>query len=625
VNNGGGGISATTSPESRAPTKIPLYRTLAASWSSPLTSRLLLDAAGFQQFFRYGSMVPTDEPLNPAMIPVTNQATNLSYRSAPGAAGVPGAYTNNALQSLFYRFAASYVTGGHSLKIGFSDGFGKNHYYYFDMTNVPVSYRFNNDIPNQITQKASPLDKIANLDHDLGLFAQDRWTLGRMTLGFGVRLDYFKASYPEQHVGPGPLVPTRNLNFAAGPALRWLDVTPKLAIAHDLFGNGKTAVKATLNKYVAGQGLQGLVDLNNPSGLAVNTVTRAWNDSDRDYTPDCTLVNPLANGECGAVSNSNFGSSIPATKVDPELLDGFGVRGYNWEFSAGVQHEIAPRVAVDVGYFRRWYGNFVVNQNLALDPSNFSPFSITAPVDPRLPDGGGYVVSDLWNINPAFFSVPASNFVTLSDNYGKQTEHWNGMDFTVTARPTNLMLSGGVSIGRVSTNTCDLPGKGVMPTTISGTGLIVIPATNPSTLYCDYTQALQVQSKLTGVYTFNKPGVQVSGSFQSVPGAQIAANYIATNAVVQPSLGRPLSGNVANVTVNLVRPGTMNGPRNNNFDLRVSKILTFGRTRSTIGLDILNAFNSNTVLTQSSAYANWLQPQSIPQPRAARIGVNIEF
>ncbi|MEQ1728942.1 MAG: hypothetical protein ABL982_11220, partial [Vicinamibacterales bacterium] len=361
------------------------------------------------------------------------------------------------------------------------------------------------------------------------------------------------------------------------------------------------------------------------SGLAVNTVTRSWADANRDFNPDCSLVNPLANGECGAVSNSNFGNSTPATRVDPKLLNGYGVRGYNWEFSTGVSHEIAPRVAVDVGYFRRWYGNFVVNQNLALDPSNFSPYSITAPVDSRLPNGGGYVVSGLYNIKPEFFSVPASNFVTLSDNYGKQTEHWNGVDITMTARPSNLMLQGGVSMGRASTNTCDLPGKGVSPTTVSGTGLITIPVTNPSTLYCDYTQALQTQAKAFAVYTFNKPGVQVSASLQSVPGAQIAANYVATNAVIQPSLGRPLSGNTANVTINLVEPGTMSGSRLNNLDLRVSKILSFGRTRSTIGLDILNATNSNTVLTQSFAYATWLQPQSIPQPRAARIGINIEF
>jgi len=131
--------------------------------------------------------------------------------------------------------------------------------------------------------------------------------------------------------------------------------------------------------------------------------------------------------------------------------------------------------------------------------------------------------------------------------------------------------------------------------------------------------------KFLGTYTVPKVDVLIAATFQSLPGPNILANYVATNAEVQPSLGRPLSGGAANVTVNLVEPGTMYGARQNNLDLRVSKILTFGRTRSTVGLDILNVFNSATILSQSSAYATWLAPQSIPQPRAARIGVQVDF
>lgn len=46
----------------------------------------------------------------------------------PGAANVPGAHTNNALKSLFYRFGVSHLTGGHSLKFGVSDGLGRKDY-----------------------------------------------------------------------------------------------------------------------------------------------------------------------------------------------------------------------------------------------------------------------------------------------------------------------------------------------------------------------------------------------------------------------------------------------------------------------------------------------------------------
>ena len=92
------------------------------------------------------------------------------------------------------------------------------------------------------------------------------------------------------------------------------------------------------------------------------------------------------------MSNVNFGSTVPGVRYDPRTISGFGHRPYNWEFSTSVQHEVVPRVSMDVGYFRRWYGNFTVTDNAAVAPSDYSTFSVPAPRDARLPDGGGYVI-----------------------------------------------------------------------------------------------------------------------------------------------------------------------------------------------------------------------------------------
>jgi hypothetical protein len=167
--------------------------------------------------------------------------------------------------------------------------------------------------------------------------------------------------------------------------------------------------------------------------------------------------------------------------------------------------------------------------------------------------------------------------VTLSDRYGSQIEHWNGMDVGASPAAARVLLQGGLSTGRTSTDNCD----------------VVTRLDNPSPLYCHVDTKFLTQVKFLGSYTIPRVQVQISGTFQSIPGPDIAANYLATNAVVSPSLGRNLAGNAPNVTVNLVSPGTMYGERLNQLDLRFSKVLTFARTRTNLHLDLNNALNGN--------------------------------
>ena len=95
-----------------------------------------------------------------------------------------------------------------------------------------------------------------------------------------------------------------------------------------------------------------------------------------------------------------------------------------------MQHEIVPRVSVNAGYFRRCYGNLRVQDNLNIGPTDYSPYSVTAPLDSRLPNGGGYVVAGL----RSEFLAATNNIITLASNYGTATEVYNGVDFTVNAR-----------------------------------------------------------------------------------------------------------------------------------------------------------------------------------------------
>ena len=232
-------------------------------------------------------------------------------------------------------------------------------------------------------------------------------------------------------------------------------------------------------------------------------------------------------------------------------------------------------------------------------------------------------------MNPAKFGVPLDNLVTFASNYGTQIEHWNGIDVSVNARlRRGLLLQGGVSTGRTSTDSCQIVAR--LPELIAGVGLVapipgaVATSATPQS-YCHIDTPFLTQVKGLSSYTIPRIDVQLSGSFQSVPGPQVVGNYNAPNSVVAPSLGRPLAGGAPNVTVNLVRPALRYGERMNQLDLRFGKVLKFGQTRSVVSLDLYNALNSNAVLTESNAYAIFRQPQVILLARFAKISLQFDF
>jgi hypothetical protein len=449
------------------------------------------------------------------------------------------------------------------------------------------------------------------------MFVQDRWTVGRLTLTGGVRYDYFSISFPGVTVGPGEFVPNRNITLPEAEGVRWHDLQPRTGIAYDLFGDGKTALKVSLNKYLAFYALPNsggtfTTDMA-PAARLVTSTNRAWNDANRNFVPDCDLLNPAANGECGAMSNRDFGSTRPGVAYDPDTLTGWNQREYNWQFSAGVQRELVPRVSLDVSYFRTWFANLTVSDNRALSPADFDPFSLTAPRDGRLPGGGGYVISGLYDLKPAAFGRPADNLITFANKYGKQIQRWNGVDVTVNARlQSGALLQGGTSTGRRLTDNCEI--------------LTRLPEVNPvGGHHCRVEEAFRTQVKFLGTYTVPRIDLQLTATVQSVPGPEILANYVAPNAEVAPSLGRNLAGGARNVTVGLVEPGTMYGERLNQLDLRFAKILHFGRARATASFDVYNALNANPVLTLNNAFAAWQRPQSILNPRFAKVVLQFDF
>jgi hypothetical protein len=635
-------ITATRAPEAGTYYRFPTERLLHAEWSSPVTNKVLLEAVAIQRVERWGNMHPFDEAFGsanaPGAITVVDQGgsiPNLQYNGA-------GTYNNTWLSNFAWRAAVSYVTGAHQFKAGVNDspGVQETRTYNFQ----PLQYRFNNGVPNQITEYATPYFTQNYVDHDLGLFAQDKWTINRLTLSGGVRFDYFASSFGESRLFSGPLVPGRDVTVPKADNLSWKDITPRMGAVYDVFGNGKTAVKISLNKYLSAQGTNGLATAPNPVNTTVNSTTRSWSDNNGDKVVDCDLVatgaqSPATTGSvdtCGAMANPNFGKlTTPSSTYDPDLLTGWGHRFNNWEFSTSVQQEILPRVSMDIGYFRRWFGNFTVTDNLTVPSTGYDKFTFTVPGDSRLPNGGNYQVT-AFDLNPAYFGLPANSFNTLSDKYGKMTEHWNGVDFSINARLQNgVLLSGGVSTGRDAVDACELTaqipemllGGLTLPGYSGGAGLGNVWLSPDN---CKVVEKFQTQAKFLGIYTLPKVGVQVSGTYQNVPGPVLAASFVASNALVSPSLGRNLSGNASNTTVNIIDPASVYGDRINQLDLRFSKSIRAGRTRTAINVDIANALNSDAIVNEGFGYnpanaAAWRRATELLSARFIKFGVNFDF
>ena len=617
--------AANRAPEGFVRYRFPRNQIAFFGWTSPLTNRLLLEARG-SYHAEIWENVGGDELLsnNRQLIPVQEQGgaiPGLMYRS------YYGTYARQEAPAIMQGQASvSYVTGSHAFKAGF-DLLQGTHTNPWTGNTSGLRYRFNNGVPNLITEDATPYELKWNL-REAGFYAQDKWTVNRWTMNYALRVDTYATTFPASHVGPGTLLPNRDISFPETPFYRLKDVSPRLGVVYDLFGNGRTALKASFGRYVVGvTPTQG-----HPVSNLASSVTRSWADVNRDYVPDCVLTNPQANGECGRISDLTFGTTRPSTTYDDGGINGWNVRPVNWESSVSVQHQLHPRVGASVGFFHRRFGQFIVTDNRAVTASDFTEFSVVAPVDPRLPGGGGYTVTGLYNLNPDKVG-DVDNLVTPSKDFGAMWERWSGVDMSLDLRLSGLFVRGGLTVGRTSYDNCEVAAKlpEMLGVRYGGSGLEggISPLTPWALSQCHVVTNFLTNAKWVTTYTIPRIDVLVAGTVQSSAGAELQANWVATNAATFPSLGRPLSGGAANTTVSLLQPGTEYGDRINQLDFRVSKLFQFAGRRTALNFDLFNALNANPVTILNMNYSGtgetWLQPQGILPARLFKISAQLDF
>ncbi len=230
----------------------------------------------------------------------------------------------------------------------------------------------------------------------MGLFAQDQWTLKRLTANYGVRIDFLKASVDPQDIAAGPFTPARHYDGVSNVP-NWKDISPRLGAAYDLFGNGKTALKASFGRYVVADAYT--------VARAVNPETTRGSSHDADVERHHQLQPVPAT----ATSGTRWRTARAARWQQPDLrhlrsrrrrfttrsiVQGWGVRPFNWETQFSIQQQVAPRVSVYAGYSRRSFGNLFATKNTAVTNASYTPYCIGVPTAPSitglpLPNAGG--------------------------------------------------------------------------------------------------------------------------------------------------------------------------------------------------------------------------------------------
>jgi hypothetical protein len=627
------------------------------SWTSPVTNRLLLEAdAQLGPYFWWGGL--QKNPFDANLIQVQEDSTNAIIPTGPGlcgrlgqpVCGLPGLNYRSATSADNKSFtnilqgSVSYVTGSHAAKFGLrwmhnDNVFPINHY-----PEPQLKYNLRDGVPYQLTMYGDQNQHQQQRQTIWAAYAQDRWTMGRLSLQGGLRFEHLSDYFPEQRFGPNRFIPQAVVFPAGDGPLSLNDLMPRFGASYDLFGNGKTAVKFFLGRYVTTTNTVDEWINYSPAGLGhfVTQTNRPWTDADRDFVPDCNLLNPVANGECGPFSNPLFGQFIDPLSLDPATTRGWNKREFSWDFNVGVTQEVVPRVSVELSYVRRSWGNLQVTINRALTPTDFDPFVYTVPRDARLPNGGGYDLT-FYDVKPAKFGQ-LDLYRTFQDDSGGNTNTFNGADFTVNARLRNLTAQGGFSTGNVVEDECGVARQhpdiyinqifggslGFFGTTPFLTGLQQWPQA-----FCHRESGWTTNVK--GLVTYNVPKIDLllSSTFRSLPYPgnnfpSVENQSLSGDAIIAPlfqtNLGRPLSNGLPITFVEIVEPGVLYGDRLTQVDFRVGKNFRYGRTRTLIALDVFNLFNSNTPDVYQQNYgATFLNPLSITVARLFKISAQFDF
>jgi len=559
------------------------YSNLQTKWTGTLTPRLLLET-GFARNVTKFNVVYQAAVKEPAFTPAwfakaARVDTILSTRHVAGAVEQYNIPIRNTLSS-----SLAFITGSHAFKWGYQWGFG-----FYDQrreTNADLIQVYRAGVPSSVMVQNTPLLSRPVMKADLGIYGQDSWTLRRMTLNYGLRWEYFNAYIRAQDAGVGRFVPARHFDEVHVPSYK--DLSPRFGVSYDLFGDGRTAVKGSVSKYVS-QFATDNVNAYNPMFLAVDS--RTWNDLNGDDIAQDNEIGPSNNNSFGVRQSRN---------PDPNLQ-----REYSVEYSGAFQHQLARGISASVAYYRRGFHRLQQQDNLLQGPGDYTPITIASPLN-----GEPLIVYNLNRAKQGLVDILDTN--TVGD---ARTQTYNGIEVTGQARLGEGRLMGGWTHDRNVIKNCSLDD----PNNPTPAGALIDTAAGR---FCDQTKVGMPfidQFKLSGAYPIWW-GIQASGVLTSYPGRQLFVNYTVDRSII-PTLTQ------TSVVVPLIKPGSRYAGQWNQLDVELAKVVTLTPTRSVrFQVDIFNTLNANTVLNQNFNYGPALdRVTEILQGRVVRFGAQLHF
>jgi carboxypeptidase family protein len=556
----GGTLDAHESTTVRYPRN---YYTAQAKYTGTLTNRLLVEGglAISHWTWSHGDRQPY---VSETDIPRVDRQLNTEW-SAPDS---PARYRKGPRYAL--GTWASYVTGTHRIKTGFSLDFGTAESTSVlgqtGIVDLVQEYRLGR--PESVVVYNTPLYFANRLNHDLGVYAQDSWTIRRLTLSPGVRVEWINSEIRPQGAAAGRFVPARDFAREECMPCWGPDTSPRFSAAYDVFGNAKTALKTSVGKYMRSEATI-FAETYNP--MRIQTDRRTWNDLNGDDIAQ--------NNEIGAVNAPFDLIGVRTRNPDPNIQ-----RTYQWEFSAGIQHELFPRVSVSANWARRTFRRLMpvtdaINsgrENLLVSHSDYTPIPIQNPINPA-------ETILVYSISRAKLGLVNE----VDRNSDKIKRFNNGFDGYINARVGGGTVFAGASWDRQIRIDCDVA--------------------DPNQLrFCDqsvFGMPYRTMFKVAGTYPLPYD-VEISGSFQSYPGGSqdvdngeswLDVDYQLTRSIL-PGLVQ------SSVTVPLIQPGTKFLPRMNQLDVRFGRVFKVGRVRVRGQLDIYNATNSSSILAMGETY-----------------------